>query len=354
MVDRNKSNDDVPQTSSLSVIGVHENIVTIKISQTSDENTFIMRNEVVYICPKKKGSDGKQEKLKGEVLRVMATTADVQVYEDTRGVTVGDLVEKTDELLSVKLGPGILSQVYDGLQNPLERLAIESGRFLQRGIVADALDLELVWGFSAVARLGDSLRAGDVIGTVQEGKFTHKIMVPFAMEGKVAVSWIQEGSFTANTVIAKVTDEKGKEHALTMIQKWPVRVALPSRLLSSGLSERQFPSEPLITTLRLIDTFFPIALGGTGCIPGPFGAGKTVLQQLISRYSNVDIVIVVACGERAGEVVETIKEFPNLQDPYGGGSLMDRTVIICNTSSMPVAAREASIYTGMTLGCLLY
>lgn len=339
--------EDVLQTPRLMVIGVQENIVTIKMS---DADVSLMRNEVVYICPKKKANEGKQEKLKGEVLRVMGSTADVQVYEDTRGVTVGDVVEKTDELLSVELGPGILSQVYDGLQNPLERLAIESGRFLQRGVVADALDLEIVWGFSAVARLGDSLRAGDVIGTVQEGKFTHKIMVPFALEGKVEISWIQEGSFTANTVIAKVIDEQGQEHALTMIQKWPVRVALPSRLFASGLSERQFPTQPMITTLRLVDTFFPIALGGTGCIPGPFGAGKTVLQQLISRYSNVDIVIVVACGERAGEVVETIKEFPNLQDPYGGGSLMDRTVIICNTSSMPVAAREASIYTGMTLG----
>ena len=350
MADRNSNNGNIPYAASLSVIGVQENIVTINIPQTNEIDTSLMRNEVVYICPAKKNSNGKQEKLKGEVLRVMGETADVQVYEDTRGVTVGDVVEKTGELLSVELGPGILSQVYDGLQNPLERLAIESGRFLQRGVVADALDLEIVWGFSAVTRLGSSLRAGDVIGTVQEGKFTHKIMVPFALEGKVTVSWIQEGSFTANTVIAKVTDEQGREHALTMIQKWPVRVALPSRLLSTGLSERQLPTQPLITTLRLVDTFFPIALGGTGCIPGPFGAGKTVLQQLISRYSNVDIVIVVACGERAGEVVETIKEFPNLQDPYGGGSLMDRTVIICNTSSMPVAAREASIYTGMTLG----
>ncbi len=350
MADRNNGNGNVLHTASLSVIGVQENIVTINISTNNETVTSLMRNEVVYIFPTKKNSAGKQEKLKGEVLRIMGETADVQVYEDTRGVTVGDFVEQTNELLSVELGPGILSQVYDGLQNPLERLAIESGRFLQRGVVADALDLEIVWGFSAVARLGDSLRAGGVIGTVQEGKFIHKIMVPFALEGKVTVSWIQEGSFTANTVIAKVTDEQDREHALTMIQKWPVRVALPSRLLSSGLCERQLPTQPMITTLRLVDTFFPIALGGTGCIPGPFGAGKTVLQQLISRYSNVDIVIVVACGERAGEVVETIKEFPNLQDPYGGGSLMDRTVIICNTSSMPVAAREASIYTGMTLG----
>lgn len=340
----------INEMSQLSVIGVQENIVTIEMLDGDGQREILMRNEVVYICPKKKNAEGNQEKLKGEVLRVRGKTADVQVYEDTRGVTVGDPVEKTNELLSVELGPGILSQVYDGLQNPLERLAIESGRFLQRGVVADALDLEIVWGFTAVARLGDELRAGDVIGTVQEGKFTHKIMVPFGLSGKVCVSWIQEGSFAADTVIAKVTDEHEKEHELTMIQKWPVRVPLPTKLLSKGLSERAFPSEPLVTTLRLVDTFFPIALGGTGCIPGPFGAGKTVLQQLISRYSNVDIVIVVACGERAGEVVETINEFPNLQDPHGGGSLMDRTVIICNTSSMPVAAREASIYTGMTIG----
>ena len=188
-----------------------------------------------------------------------------------------------------------------------------------------------------------------MIGTVREGRFDHKIMVPFDEPGDVEVTWIQEGNLTIEDVVARIRDESGHERGLTMVRRWPVRVPIPHRLLRRGLSERQYPNEPLVTTIRVIDTFFPIARGGTGCIPGPFGAGKTVLQNLISRYSDVDIVIVVACGERAGEVVETITEFPRLSDPRGGGSLMERTIIVCNTSSMPVAAREASIYTGITL-----
>ena len=194
------------------------------------------------------------------------------------------------------------------------------------------------------------MRPGDTLGTVQEGRYSHKIMVPFRLSGIHTVDWIQSGTFDVDTVIARLKTADGELREVRMTQRWPVRRPLPAELVRERASERQYPSQPMITTLRLIDTFFPIAKGGTGCIPGPFGAGKTVLQNLISRYSDVDIVIVVACGERAGEVVETITEFPQLQDPHTGGTLMDRTIIICNTSSMPVAAREASIYTGVTLG----
>nr|WP_240920638.1 V-type ATP synthase subunit A [Legionella longbeachae] len=188
------------------------------------------------------------------------------------------------------------------------------------------------------------------MGVVQEGRFTHKIMVPFDMGQDIHVEWIQQGTFTADTPIAKLIDLENNVREVSMLQKWPVRFPITQFLMKNELIERLYPSEPMITTLRLIDTFFPIARGGTACIPGPFGAGKTVLQNLIARYSDVDIVIIVACGERAGEVVETITEFPNLVDPKMGGTLMDRTIIVCNTSSMPVAAREASIYTGITLG----
>ena len=199
--------------------------------------------------------------------------------------------------------------------------------------------------------MGDKLQAGQTLGTVQEGKFTHRIMIPFQQKGFVTVESIQEGSFNVETIVARVRDEQGDVKDLNMIQRWPVRRSISQTLLNNGgKSERLFPSEPLVTQQRIVDTFLPIARGGTACVPGPFGAGKTVLQHQLSKYSSVDIVLVVACGERAGEVVETIEEFPQLPDPSGKGKLMDRTTIICNTSSMPVAAREASIYTGLTLG----
>ncbi|WP_372739029.1 V-type ATP synthase subunit A [Neptunomonas sp.] len=333
------------------VVSVSDDVVTI---ETIDKGaggviTPLVKNEVVFICPQKKPGT-KQEKLKAEVLRVRGRRADVQVYEDTTGVAIGDPIEQSGEMLSVELGPGLLSQVYDGLQNPLHRLEVMNGRFLLRGEVATALDRNAKWAFVAKRRVKDKLKPGDVLGTVQEGRFTHKIMLPFLLRGVHTIEWIQEGTFPVETVIARLRDEKGRLHEVSMLQRWPVRIPLPVNLIKHGSSERKFPTQPIITTLRLIDTFFPIAKGGTGCIPGPFGAGKTVLQNLISRYSDVDIVIVVACGERAGEVVETITEFPKLQDPHTGGTLMDRTIIICNTSSMPVAAREASIYTGVTLG----
>lgn len=329
------------------VVAVQDDLVTMAMDPSKPRP--ILKNEVVYVCPRRLDGD-RQARLKAEVLRVQGNTADAQVFESTRGVGVGDLVEQTGQLLSVSLGPGLLSQVYDGLQNPLAGLAAGYGTFLPRGATVVPLDPDKKWSFQPTARMGDTLRAGDVIGTVQEGRFSHKIMVPFDQPGEVRLDWIQQGSFTVNSVVARIVDARGGTRALSMVQTWPVRRPLPQFLLENRCSERLYPQEPMITTQRIIDTFLPIARGGTGCIPGPFGAGKTVLQNLISRHSDVDIVLVVACGERAGEVVETITEFPKLTDPKSGGSLMDRTIIICNTSSMPVAAREASIYTGLTLG----
>jgi len=329
---------------------VQDDLVTIEAVDAGKNTIPLKKNAVIYILPTVKGSQ-RQERLKAEILRINGNTADAQVFESTVGVAVGDPVEQSNEMLSVSLGPGLLGQVYDGLQNPLEDLATEYGYFLPRGVEADALDRNQKWSFVSTVRSGDRLVAGSVIGTVQEGRYTHKIMIPFAEVDEVEITWIQEGNVTVDEPVARTRNViTGKEKTLTLMQKWPVRRPIPEKLLKQRIVQRIYPSEPLITTMRLIDTFFPIARGGTACIPGPFGAGKTVLQNLISRYSTVDIVIVVACGERAGEVVETIAEFPKMQDPKTGGSLMDRTIIICNTSSMPVAAREASIYTGITLG----
>ncbi|GAA4648967.1 V-type ATP synthase subunit A [Kistimonas scapharcae] len=339
------------QNATARVVAVNGDIITIETIDKGEESRALVKNEVVYVVPSRKQNESIDEMLMSEVLRVHGKTADIQVFEDTRGVAVGDYIVQTGQLLSVELGPGILSQIYDGLQNPLETLAQLHGTFLQRGVQAEALDRTKTWSFVAKARVGDVLRAGETLGTVQEGRFTHKVMIPFDLTGSVTVDWIQEGTFTVDTIVARVRDEQGKERELNMIQRWPVRRSISETLSQKGgKTTRHYPTEPLITQQRLVDTFFPIARGGTGCIPGPFGAGKTVLQHMLSKYSSADIVIVIACGERAGEVVETIDEFPKLQDPSGAGSLMDRTTIICNTSSMPVAAREASIYTGLTLG----
>jgi V/A-type H+-transporting ATPase subunit A len=328
------------------VIAVQDDIVSI---ETLPGITCpLTKNEVIYILPSRSRTHY-TERLKAEVLRIHGRTADAQVYESTAGIGIGDLIEQTGELLSVELGPGLLGQIYDGLQNPLDVLASEYGYFLPRGVDVPALDVDRKWAFTPVVQAGIKLGASAVIGTVQERRLTHKIMIPFDVIGAVEVVWIQEGLVTVDEPIAKIKLANGKERAITLKHRWPVRRPLTSLLLKNSIVKRQYPYEPLITHLRLIDTFFPIAKGGTGCIPGPFGAGKTVLQNLISRYSEVDIVVIVACGERAGEIVETITEFPQLTDPNGGGSLMDRTIIICNTSSMPVAAREASIYTGVTL-----
>lgn len=333
------------------VVAVMGDIITIEsLVDAQGKRKPLVKNEVVYVIPSRRANEAVDEQLMAEVLRVRGNTADIQVFEETRGVAVGDGITQTGKMLSVDLGPGVLSMIYDGLQNPLEQLASLHGSFLQRGVSVESLDHTRIWAFTAVAKIGDRLRAGETFGTVPEGRFTHKIMIPFDTNGEVEVVWIQEGNFTVDTVVAKVKNQKGEEIALTMYQKWPVRKSIAETLASKGKTQRQYPTEPLVTTTRIVDTFFPIARGGTGCIPGPFGSGKTVLQHGFSRYCDADIVIVTACGERAGEVVETIEEFPHLQDPKTGGALIDRTVIICNTSSMPVAAREASIYTGLTLG----
>ena len=320
------------------VVTVRDSLVTIEVS-----NVHIRKNEVGFICVGK-------ERLMAEVLRIQGVTADMQVFEETDGVRVGDKVELTGEMLSVTLGPGLLSQVFDGLQNPLEVIAGKHGFFLPRGIDVFPLDQRKKWLFTPSVSIGDKVEAGQAIGSVPEGRFNHKIMVPFDLMGTAEITRILEGNFTVEEPIAHIKTSKGEERKLALAQRWPVRRPVPEKMLKSRVVKRVYPYEPLTTTTRIIDTFFPIARGGTACIPGPFGAGKTVLQNLISRYSHIDIVIIVACGERAGEVVETITEFPNMPDPLTGGVLMDRTIIICNTSSMPVAARESSIYTGVTLG----
>lgn len=332
------------------VVAVQESLVTIRAGSEDGHQMPLKKNEVIFIKPVRLGLEGQQEALEAEVLRVRGDLADAQVFEDTGGVAIGDPVEQSGEMLSVVLGPGLLGQVYDGLQNPLESIAIQHGTFLPRGAGVAALDFNKKWSFVPRVQTGARLRAGGLLGTVQEGRFTHKIMVPFDQQGEIEVTWIQEGSVTLDTPVVRVRDQHGREHALDLTRRWPVRRPLADQMLRSRVSERLYPHELMTTTIRLVDTFFPVALGGTGCVPGPFGAGKTVLQHLLAKHAAVDIVIVVACGERAGEVVETITEFPQLSDPRTGGSLMDRTIIICNTSSMPVAAREASIYTGITLG----
>ena len=318
------------------VIAVTGNIVRI------ESEAPITKNAIAFV-------QVGNAQLKGEVLRVEDRHADLQIFEETQGVQVHAQVALTKELLSATLGPGLLGTVYDGLQNPLQALAKRDGFFLKRGEQVAALDPTRKWPFTSGCKVGARLNAGDVLGRVQEHRFIHKIMVPFGEPGEVEVVSIQDGEFTVNEPVARIRDAAGRERDLTLSQAWPVRRALPEKLLRRGLCERLYPAQPLTTTIRLVDTFFPIALGGTACIPGPFGAGKTVLQSLIARYSTADVVIQVACGERAGEVLETIDDFATMKDPRGG-LLMDRTVVICNTSSMPVAAREASIYMGITLG----
>jgi V/A-type H+-transporting ATPase subunit A len=297
----------------------------------------VSMNEVGYV----KVAD---KRLKSEVIRIRGDISQLQVFEITKGISIGDQVEFTGDMLAVELGPGLLGQVYDGLQNPLPQLAEAAGYFLERGVYLDALSTEKVWEFTPAVKPGDSVVRADTLGTVPEGAFTHRVMVPFGFYGTYTVSSVKPaGSYKIRDTIAELKDEKGSVIPVTMSFRWPVKRPVDC------YEERLKPAEPMVTRVRLIDTFFPVARGGTYCIPGPFGAGKTVLQQITSRHADVDIVILAACGERAGEVVETLKEFPELTDPRTGRSLMERTVIICNTSSMPVAAREASVYTAVTL-----
>jgi V/A-type H+/Na+-transporting ATPase subunit A len=286
-----------------------------------------------------------EERLKAEVIRIRGTTAYLQVFESAKGLKVGDPVEFTGELLSARLGPGLLGQIYDGLQNPLPQLAEKYGFFLPRGVILDALDSEREWAFTPLVRPGDPVQAGSFLGFVPETQFRHHILVPFDWAGDWTVEEVRPaGPARVSDAAAVLRDARGERRECRLSFDWPIK--LPIR----AYREKLLPSVPLITKVRIIDTFFPVAKGGTYCIPGPFGAGKTVLQQITSRYADVDIVIIAACGERAGEIVETMREFPTLTDPRTGRSLMERTVIIANTSSMPVAAREASVYTAATLG----
>lgn len=300
-------------------------------------NGNVSMNEICYV---KVGNT----ELKSEVIRIKGNTAQIQVYEMTNGIKCGDTVVFTGEMLSAELGPGLLGQIYDGLQNPLPLLAEKAGWFLERGNYADGLNADKKWEFTPTAQVGDNLRAGDYIGTVPEGAFTHKIFIPFYLLGNYKIkSIVEKGEYTIKDTVAVITDERGREIPVTLSFKWPVKRAIRC------YSERLAPVETMETKVRVVDSLFPVAKGGTYCTPGPFGAGKTVLQHTTSKYADVDIVIIAACGERAGEVVETLTEFPELLDPKTGRSLMERTIIICNTSSMPVASREASVYTSVTL-----
>ena len=313
------------------VVGINGNMVTIEF----DGN--VSMNEVGYV-----NVDGK--KLRGEIIRIRGNKAQMQIFEMTQGIKAGDKVELMGDLLCAELGPGLLGQTFDGLQNPLPLVAEKAGFFLERGVYVDSLPRDKKWEWTPTAKPGDKIVRGDYVGTVPEGPFTHKILVPFDKLGMYTVKSVTPaGSYTIEDTVAVITDEKGNDHELKMAFKWPVKRAVDC------YAERLAPTEPMVTQVRLIDTFYPVSKGGTYCIPGPFGAGKTVLQHTTSRNADVDIVIIAACGERAGEVVETIKEFPELKDPRTGRSLMERTIIICNTSSMPVASREASVYTSVTL-----
>ena len=313
------------------VTGVNGNLVSARFSGS------VRKNEVGFV---KIGND----RLKGEVIRISGDAVSMQIYEMTNGIQVGDEVELTGELLSVELGPGLLTQVYDGLQNPLPKLAEQCGFFLERGVYLDPIP-DKEWEFTPCVNPGDAVLAGDAVGSVPEGQFTHLIMAPFDLkdEGWRVKSVKEKGVYHVRSTVAVLENGAGEEKALSMVFSWPVKQ--PIRCYE----ERLRPDETLVTKIRCIDTFLPVAKGGTFCVPGPFGAGKTVLQHMEAKNADVDIVIVAACGERAGEVVEVLKEFPELTDPRTGRSLMERTIIICNTSSMPVAAREASVYTAVTM-----
>ena len=335
------------------IVGVNGNMITVAFDDA------VAQNEDGYaLCGGKR--------LMAEIVRVRGTRCDMQVFESTEDLAVDDKVEFTGELLAVELGPGLLTQVYDGLQNPLAGLAKEAAKisndatyFLQRGMYLPGLPRDRKWDWHPTAKVGARVTAGEALGWVTEGIFDgkimpgHKIMVPFSFQGVYTVkSLAPAGDYTVTDTIAELepvdaNQAPGTKHQapvpVSMLQRWPVKVPIKC------FTERLEPTETLETTVRTIDTFFPVAVGGTYCIPGPFGAGKTVLQQTTARYAKVDVVISAACGERAGEVVETLKEFPELTDPKTGKSLMERTIIICNTSSMPVASREASVYTAVTL-----
>ena len=310
------------------VKGIIANLVLVEVDGP------VSQNEICYI-------DLKGVKLMAEVIKIIGSVAYAQVFESTRGLRPGDSVEFTEHMLEVKLGPGMLSKNYDGLQNDLNKM---DGVYLTRGEYTDPLDEESTWEFKPLAKAGDKVTGGAWLGEVPESWISHKIMLPFTMTGQYTIKSVAAaGSYKISDEIAKVTDEDGKDYVITMVQRWPVK--LPIR----AYKDKPRPFRLMETGVRTIDTLNPIVEGGTGFIPGPFGCGKTVLQHSISKNADADLIIVAACGERANEVVELFVEFPELDDPRTGRKLMERTIIICNTSNMPVAAREASVYTAMTI-----
>ncbi len=310
------------------VKGIVSNLVTVEVEAP------VSQNEICFISVE-------GTKLMAEVIKVIGINAFVQVFESTRGMRIGDEAEFEGHMLEVTLGPGMLSRNYDGLQNDLDKM---DGVFLQRGDYTYPLDNDKLWDFKPLAKAGDTVSAGDWLGEVDENFQPHKIMVPFKLEGTYTVKSVCEaGQYKIVDTMAVLTDDQGNEVPVTMIQRWPVKRAI------TQYKEKPRPFKLLETGVRTIDTLNPIVEGGTGFIPGPFGTGKTVLQHAISKQAEADIVIIAACGERANEVVEIFTEFPELDDPHTGRKLMERTIIIANTSNMPVAAREASVYTAMTI-----
>ena len=311
------------------VNGIISNIVIAKVDGP------VGQNEICHVyCG--------DVRMMAEVIKVVGDEAYVQVYDSTRGLKIGDKVEFEGHMLEATLAPGLLSRNYDGLQNDLEKM---DGLFINRGSITDPIDFDAKWMFTPLAKAGDKVSAGAWLGEVKEQWVMHKIMVPFVMQGNYTVkSVVAAGEYKVTDTIAVVVDSDNNEYNITMVQKWPVKQAIRC------FTDKPRPSRVMETGVRAIDTFNPLAEGGTGFIPGPFGAGKTVLQHAISKQAEADVIIIVACGERANEVVEIFAEFPELVDPRTGHKLMERTIIICNTSNMPVAAREASVYTGMTIG----
>ena len=310
------------------VTGIVSNLVTVTVDGP------VAENELCYITLG-------ETKLLAEVIKVKGRNASVQVFESTRGLKNGDSVEFEGRMLEITLGPGLLSSIYDGLQN---NLATMESVFLKRGEYTSPLDHEKLWDFEPVAKPGDTVSAADWLGEVKEGWLPHKIMVPFSFKGTYTVKSVAAaGQYNIDHIVAVLTDAQGNDVPVTMVQKWPVKVAVKS------YKEKPRPNRIMETGVRVIDTLNPIAEGGTGFIPGPFGCGKTVLQHAIAKQGDADVIVMAACGERANEVVEIFTEFPELVDPHTGRKLMERTTIICNTSNMPVAAREASVYTAMTI-----
>lgn len=322
MMEKNKQTNGV-------VSGIIANLVMVKVDGP------VSQNEICYI-----NLSGVH--LMAEVIKIVGETAYVQVFESTRGLRVGDEVEFTGHMLEVTLGPGILSKNYDGLQHDLNKM---EGTFLHRGEYTEAINQDQQWDFKPLAKVGDEVYAGAWLGEVKENWINHKIMVPFKFEGRYKVKWLAEaGNYAASETIAVVINDNDREFQVTMVQKYPVKVAI------KAYTEKPRPFRLMETGIRTIDTLNPIVEGGTGFIPGPFGSGKTVLQHALSKQADADLIIMAACGERANEVVEIFYEFPHLEDPRTGRNLMERTTIIANTSNMPVAAREASVYTAMTIG----